>query len=607
MPISTRKRVLLVIGGALIVVAGWSLYATLLGRPFREAHLQQRVALDLFWDDPDMVARGGIGNGSFWDRWSSRFTDDSPARTERLAARKRHLLELLRSYPLPAPGTKERLSRDIVDWYLDSEVRGEPFRYHNYLVASYEGAQASVLEILTELHPLGTAAGAEVYVARLRAVPAKVDGILAGLQYRADRGIIAPRWSLEKVEDQIERFVAPRPSENVLCTTFARKTEESVGLSAARREELLQACKHEVEAGVVPAYRRLLSQVRALEARSPAGDGVWRLPDGARYYAHLLRSYTTLDLSAAEIHAIGLREVERLSSELDAALQEAGLSEGTPASRMHQLATQPEHCFASGPEGREQLLRAYEDAAREAARGIAPYFLGLPTGEIEVRPVPPHAEATSDAVHGVVQGRRMLLFVNTHEPERVPRYSVNTLVLHETWPGHFVQRSIQRSLRGAPMIRKVVPLTAFAEGWAMYAERLGWEAGLARDPDDNLGRIQSELWRAARLVVDTGLHEKRWSREQAISYLASVTGQPEGQVEAEVERYLLQPGQACAYMVGMLEFLSLRDAARHALGPRFSYPGFHEALLEDGPMPLPLLRQKMQAWLSSEAARAASD
>ena len=596
----TRRRALLFVGGALVIATGWLLYTTLFGRPLRETHLQQRIAFDLFWDDPDMVARGGIGDGSFFDRWSSRFTDDSPARTERLAARKRRLLALLRSYPPPEAGTKEWLSREIVDWYLDSEVSGEPFRYHDYLVDSYGGAQASVLEILTELHPLGTAGGAEAYVTRLRAVPAKVDGILAGLRLRADRGIVAPRWSLEKVEAEIERFVAPPPGENVLCTTFAGKTEATDGLSASRREELRRACRREVGESVVPAYRRLLAEIRALAARSPAGDGVWRLPDGARYYAHLLRAYTTLELSAEEVHALGLREVERLGDELDLALRQAGLSEGTPASRMRGLATQPENVFPTGRKGREQLLRAYEDAAREARRGSAPYFLELPTGEVEVRPVPPHAEATSDAVHGAVQGRRMLLFVNTHEPEKVPRYSIETLVFHETFPGHFVQRGIQRSLRGVPMIRRVVPLYAFADGWAMYAERLGGEAGLASDPRDNLGRIQSELWRAVRLVVDTGLHERRWSREQAISYFASMTGQPDGQVEAEVERYALQPGQACAYMVGMLEFLSLRDEARRALGPRFRYPEFHAALLDDGPMPLPLLRLKVQAWIAAQ-------
>jgi uncharacterized protein (DUF885 family) len=193
----------------------------------------------------------------------------------------------------------------------------------------------------------------------------------------------------------------------------------------------------------------------------------------------------------------------------------------------------------------------------------------------------------------------MLLFVNAHAPETVPRHSIRVLVAHETFPGHFVQRSLQRSLRGVPLIRKVMPLYAFADGWAMYSERLGTETGLTSDTLDELGRIQSELWRAVRLVVDTGLHQRRWSREQAVAYFTSVTGQPAGQVEAEVERYALQPGQACAYMIGMLEFLLLREEARRTLGPSFHYPDFHQALLEDGPMPLPLLRRKMQGWLAT--------
>ena len=266
-----RRRVLLLVGGTLVVAAGWSLYATLFGRPLCEAHLEQRVAFELYWDDPDMVARGGIGDGSFWDRWSRRFTDNSPARSER-SARKRRLRALLRSCPLPAPGTKERLSREIVDWYLDSEVRGEPFRYHDYLVDSYGGAQASVLEILTELHPLAKAGGAEAYVARLRAVPAKVDGILAGLRYRADRGIVAPRWSLEKVANEVERFVAPPPRENVLCTTFARKTEPSEGLSAARRAALVaRAGDHLLRLRDWPAGRAGRGGGRALRPAARPG------------------------------------------------------------------------------------------------------------------------------------------------------------------------------------------------------------------------------------------------------------------------------------------------------------------------------------------------
>ena len=364
----TRRRALLFVGGALVVATGWLLYATLFGRPLRETHLQQRIAFDLFWDDPDMVARGGIGDGSFFDRWSSRFTDNSPARTERLAARKRRLLALLRSYPLPEAGTKDRLSREIVDWYLDSEVSGEPFRYHDYLVDSYGGVQASVLEILTELHPLETAGGAEAYVTRLRAVPAKVDGILAGLRLRADRGIVAPRWSLEKVEAEIERFVAPPPGENVLCTTFARKTEATEGLSATRREELLRACRREVGEASFPrtggcSRRSARSRLGAPRATASGGCPTER-PTTRICCATTRRPSCRRRRSTPS--ACGRSSVWTTSS----TGAQAGRVVGGHARRAHARTGDAARERASRPAaGREQLLRAYEDGvARSPSR-----------------------------------------------------------------------------------------------------------------------------------------------------------------------------------------------------------------------------------------------
>ncbi len=595
----TRRRVAVLVAAGLALAGVWALHRTLIGRPFREAHLQQRIALELYRDDPDMVARGGIGDASWWDVWSERFTDNSPAREERLAARKKRLLALLRSYPLPDEGTQAGLSREIVEWYLDNEVRGEPFVHHGYLVESYEGIQSGIVEILTELHPLRSKAGAGAYVTRLHAVPAKVDSVVAGLRYRADHGLLAPRWSLDKVAAELRTFLAVSPRESVLVTTLARKAAEIVDLDPAARERMRGEAERAVGEQVYPAFRRLLAEVDAAAPRSREGDGVWRLPGGAAYYAHLLRTHTTTDLTAEEIHQIGVEEVARLTGELDAALRGLGRTEGTPAERMRTLAREPGRAFDAAEPGRQQLLDAYRRGIAAARAGTAPLLRAVPGGEVDVRPVPAEQEDGADAAHGAVQSGRMILFVNTAHPEDVPHHSVATLVFHETFPGHFVQRSIQRSMAGVPLIRKVLPLYAYADGWAMYSERLGRERGLSPDPHADLGGLQSELWRATRLVVDTGIHSRHWSREQAIAYFAATTGQPDAQVAAEVERYVLNPGQACAYMIGMREFLHLRDLARRRLGERFRDQEFHQALLAEGPMPLSLLRRRIEAWIAA--------
>jgi uncharacterized protein (DUF885 family) len=594
----TRRRVAVVVVAGLALVGAWALYRTLVGRPFRETHLLQRVALELYRDDPDSVARAGIGDASWWDVWSARFTDSSPAREERLLARKRKLLALLRSYPLPAEGTPARLSHEIVEWYLDNEVRGEAFVHHGYLVESYEGIQSGIVEILTELHPLQSEAGARAYVARLHAVPTKIDTVVAGLRYRADHGLLAPRWSLDRVATGLRAFLAVPPRESVLVAAFARKSAAIVDLDPAARERLLGEAERAVGEEVYPAYGLLLREVEAALPRSQEGDGVWRLPDGAAYYAHLLRTHTTTDLSAEEIHRIGLEDVKRLTCELDAALRALGRTEGTPAERMRALAREPGRTFDAGKPGRLQLLDAYRAGIAAARSGAAPLLRTVPGGEVDVRPVPVDQEDGADAAHGAVQSGRMILFVNAAHPEDVPRHSVAALVFHETFPGHFVQRSIQRSMTGVPLIRKVLPLYAFADGWAVYSERLGRERELIPESYAQLGGLQSELWRAVRLVVDTGIHSRRWSREQAIAFFAATTGQPDTQVAAEVERYVLNPGQACAYMIGMRQFLELRDLARERLGERFRYPEFHQALLADGPMPLPLLQRRVEAWLA---------
>jgi len=582
--------------GAAILVGAVVAVAVIHAIVTSSAGVQTRVAYELYLDDPEMMTLGGIGNGAFWDVWSSRLTDVSPARTQALVRRKARLLRQLRTCEPPADGTIERLSHDIVLSYLEGEVRAAPFALHNYLVDSYEGEQKSLLRLLTEHHPLTSEAGAEAYVSRLRHFPDKIDSVLQGLEARARLGVIAPAWSLEKVKAELGSLLAVSPTESILYTVLASKTAVIPHLAVDKRQELLADAAEAIATGVNPSLARLLEKVDTLAQHTPPGDGVWRLPDGAAYYAELLRQHTSTEMSAEEIHDIGLKEVARLEGELDAAMRALGLSVGSPADRLRTLASDPKRRFAAGRRGRTELLDTYRRGVDEARIAMAAVFERLPAGVVDVRPIQEHEGATAEAARGVIRRDGMVLFVNSVQPDTVPVFSVRSLVFHETIPGHYVQRGIQRSLPGVPMIRRVLPFTAFAEGWAMYAERLSYDLGLFPDPYDNIGRLQAELWRAARLVVDTGIHHYRWSRQRGIDYLAATTGLPDSQVQAEVERYVLNPGQACAYMIGMLRFLAMRDTARQALGERFRYPEYHKALLENGPMPLPMIELRIRRW-----------
>jgi uncharacterized protein (DUF885 family) len=424
------------------------------------------------------------------------------------------------------------------------------------------------------------------------------------MQRQAREGVVLPPSLLERSLGVIHDTVSAAPEQNALVTTFLQRMARVKSLEAARRLRLAREAVEALRTRVYPAYARMSAALAALRpAAAPQAAGVGRLPDGAAYYALQLKQNTTTDYTPGQVHALGLAEVARISGEMDGLLTAQGLRAGSVGERMAALGKDPRFLLPNGDEGRRQALARYQQILDEVAARMPEYFRTLPGKRLTVERVPASQErGTSGAYYqqAAMDGSRPgTFFANLRNMSEVPTWGMKTLAYHEGIPGHHLQISTALGLKDLPLIREQTLYTAYAEGWALYAEQLAAEIGMYKDdPWGNLGRLQAELLRAARLVVDTGIHARGWTREQAISYMVATTGKAEAEVASEVERYMAMPGQACAYKVGELKILELRAKAQAALGSKFKLKDFHTVILENGGVPLTLLEQLVDEWIA---------
>jgi uncharacterized protein (DUF885 family) len=378
------------------------------------------------------------------------------------------------------------------------------------------------------------------------------------------------------------------------------------GLDPAKKKELVAGAEREVGTTVYPAYTRLIAECEQLEKVATTDDGVWKFPNGDAFYQSCLRSETTTDMPADSIHALGLREVARIQGQMRTLLREKGYRADDLAAAMKKMQAEPRFHFPPGDSGRAMILAAYQKILDDANTRMSPLFDVRPRTGVKVERVPAFKEATAPGAYynpGTLSGSRPgIFFANLRDPAETSRPEMRTLAYHEGIPGHHFQLSIQQELKGVPFFRRVLPFTAYAEGWGLYAERLAYENGFQQDAYDSLGALQADLYRAVRLVVDTGIHRDRWTREQAIDYMVTNTGLESTKVVTEIERYIVNPGQACAYKVGELKILQLRQKAMDALGPRFDIRKFHDVVLTNGSLPLSLLERVVDDWIAEERA-----
>jgi uncharacterized protein (DUF885 family) len=496
----------------------------------------------------------------------------------------------------------------VLDWFLQLQVEGEKWQWHNYPVNQLFGVQNQFPSFMANTHRLLSRRDCDYYVMRLDALPKKFDQLLDGLKVREQKQILPPRFVVEEVLKEMTDFIGKPASENILATSFKDRAAKIHKLSEAERADFQARVESAVANKVYPAYQKLIDYFREVLPKTTADDGVWKLPDGDAFYAYKLHENTTTTLKPDEVHELGLREVARIEDEMRTILDANGFAGQPIGEAMDKLAKDPRFLYPNDDKGRAEALARYKELITQATeRSSKELFLTTPRAKIDVRRVPEFKEATAPGANyeiAAMDGSRPgIFFANLRDMNEVPKWSMPTLAYHEGVPGHHWQLSTAEELKGVPQFRKVMPFTAYIEGWALYCEWLAKQVGWYNDdPFGDLGRLRDELFRAVRLVVDTGIHAKRWTREQAIAYMREKTGMGEKEVKSEIERYIVAPGQACAYKIGMLKIQELRARAQNELGEKFDQREFHDAVLKNGALPLEILEEQVNEYIQRKKA-----
>jgi uncharacterized protein (DUF885 family) len=462
------------------------------------------------------------------------------------------------------------------------------------------GLNVRIIETLTVRHPLLTEKDAENYVAALDEVNDRMEEAFGESQRLAAKGVLPPRFILTATITQMQNFVNPSPAQNPFVTVMADKMAAIKSMSGARREALRAQAEKIVGAEVYPAWKKASAVLQEQLSRATDDAGLGRLKGGDDAYAYFLRRYTTTNLTADQIHEIGLQQVARIEQEMDGLLRRLGRTEGSVKDRIARLNLDLQYPNPASEQSRAQIMVDIEGIMRDAERRAALLFDIRPKSPVVAQPFPAFREANAAANYNspAPDGSRPGTFQYPRRVERMTRFGLRSIVYHETVPGHHFQIALQVENKELPRFRQIGAfggISALTEGWGLYAERLAAESGwYGDDLEGRLGQLDFELWRARRLVVDTGLHAKHWTRQQGIDY---------GIEASEVERYTVYPGQACSYMMGELKILELRDKTQKALGAKFSMREFHNAVLRAGTVPLELLERQIDAYIRSAAGK----
>ncbi len=493
----------------------------------------------------------------------------------------------------------------MLDWFLTVQAEGEKFQWHSYPMNQLFGVQNQFPSFMANTHRLLGPRDCEYYVKRLEALPKKFDQLLENLKVREEKGILPPRFVVEKVLKEMNDFVAQPAPENILATSFKKRAAKIEKLTNEQRNDFQDRVEGTIATRVYPAYQKLIDYWTARLPKTTTDDGVWKLPDGDAYYAHMLRQYTTTTLDPVAIHNLGLAEVTRIEAEMRAILDANGFAGQPIRAALEALGKDPRFLYPNDDAGRTAALAEYTRLIEQALERSKQLFATLPKAKIDVRRVPEFKEATGPGAYyegpAMDRTRPGIFYANLRDMNEVAKWGMPTLAYHEGVPGHHFQISIAQELTGLPQFRKLIPFTAYSEGWALYSEWLAKDAGwYDGDPFGDLGRLQAEMFRAVRLVVDTGIHAQRWPREQAIAFMLEKTGMGEKEVTAEIERYIVSPGQACAYKVGMLKIRELRARAEQELGGKFDVREFHDVVLKNGALPLEILEQRVNGYIASK-------
>ena len=599
------KRVVMGLVATLIVAsAGASMWFWF--TPVGVNNYINKVTFQLAIDSPELLTYLGAIDNTPLDFHSGKLADYTREEEERSIAKLRDARAGLDAYGPEGLAGQELLTWKIAAWFFDDLLRQAELRYSGYRVNQISGVTVNMPQFLTDTHVIKNEKSVRRYLSRLREFGRVLRETHARVIDDRENGVIPPDFVIEKALVGMNKFIEGGADNSPLVTTLGPKLDELEDVDENAAAAFINEATQLVSSEVIPGYEAIIGLFESMLPEATHDAGIWRLPNGEAIYAANLRSNTTTQYSPEEIHATGLAEVDRIEGQMLDILDSQGVMGDSFAERIRVLMDDPAHQFPNTDEGRAEMI-AYLEAFDQKVMAIAAdYFVTIPPQPLEIVRVPEYSQDSSPggyyngpALDGSRPGR---FYINQKDTADNPRWTLPTLMIHEGSPGHHFQISTSQLIEGVPLLRRLSPFNAFSEGWALYSERIAkTDMGLYDDdPLGDLGRLQAEMFRAVRLVVDTGMHAKRWSREQAIEYMTAKTGMTNEEVTREIERYVVWPGQATAYKTGQLALLEMREDTEDVLGERFSLRDFHEAVLMNGAMPLDILKETMADWAAAQ-------
>ena len=580
---------------------------------FAKAAMKQEVkdlatpatnSLDKFLDNeiiesalksPESLTNFGLDDLDFltnhnekWDDYSIKANED--AYEDFLEYERR-----LNSFDANSLERSAKLNLMVAKFSAENQKRQfESFEYHQGPFIQFYGSHLGFVDFMTDTHRIGDRKDAEDYIKRVYGISKAINELMEVEKLRADRGLFSPKFVYERSLVQLEILTSTDTLNHPLYSSFKSKIAE-MSIDEVQADDLLKNLEEAINESFKPTYTELTELIRLHSQNAREHDGVWSMPNGEDYYKHRLKLYTTTDYSPDEIHEIGLKLVESIQSEIRSILEAEGYDVSRPLATLYdELNNDPRFLFEDSDAGRQAILDEYTRIQNETYKILPQYFNELPIAEVIVKRVPVFAEKS--AAGGYYRGpsldgsRPGVWYANLYDINATQTFKMPALSFHEAVPGHHMQIALNQENPNQTLWNKFGYRTsAYTEGWALYAERLAIEAGLINDPFEMIGSLQSELFRAARLVIDTGLHAKKWTREEAIVYMMDNVGEVRSEAQSEIERYIVWPGQATSYMIGRVKILELRERAKKELGNRFDIKDFHSAILMNGILPLTVL------------------
>jgi len=589
-----------------ITITGLYLINLFLMKPISIDHyLGKEIVMEML-DTPEMLTYLGILDPfNFITKHQSKLSNNGLEDLKEDLEEMQQAKKILERYDDSKLSQQQSITKKIALYDLENNIKQqEQFPFHNYPLNQIGGIHLNMIQFMTDIHPIRSSSEAAAYIDRLNMLDEVFESQMEILNAQKEASIFPPGFVFDHVIRQLNEFIESAEGSNPIRDVFQRKISE-IDIDEETQVELMNDLDSAMQDSVKPGFKLLLGFMMETLPMANPNDGVWSLPNGDEYYALRLKAQTTTDYTAEEIHNIGLSEVDRISKRMQAILSELAYGDNLNVGEMmNKLNEDPEFLYADTADRKSIVVKDYNDIVEETWLAASDTFHKMPESKVEVRAIPEYSEQNeaggyymSPALDGSRPG---VFYANLYDIKQTPTYSMRALAFHEAIPGHHLQNALNMENEELTLYRRFGYYTsAFGEGWALYSERLSLELGMAKSLYDELGVLQSELFRAVRLVVDTGLHYKRWTREEAMDYMKKTTGMSDAEVVSEIERYIVWPGQACSYKVGMLKILELREKALAEMGDDFDIRDFHSAVLDNGEPPLFIVEELVNKMINT--------